>query len=290
MLALPAIELVRKDAPAAGQATDRGERKLDQIRPLKIRTGVVSCAAGSAMLELGRTKVVCSVYGPHATDGREYLDKGRVECTFHFAPFARPGRRTRSAPGGSDEEKLLRINLGAALGASVQVHLLPKSIIAVHALVLQDDGGALPAAISCASLALADASIQLYGLVAASECGVLPKAEGAAATDSSGSSSTACECALDISTAELALSRGSAIVACMPELDHMTLVRHEGLVPFEKLTESMQLGLSGCSLLHEQMASALKAKLTSAAELSQGQEPPAESGVGQAAGKRMRHQ
>ena len=53
------------------------------------------------------------------------------------------------------EEKALSLELGAALASSVQLHLLPKSTIAVHALVLQDDGGALPAAVSCASLALA---------------------------------------------------------------------------------------------------------------------------------------
>ena len=281
MLALPAIPLVRKDAPAATESSDRGERKLDQIRPLKIRTGVVSCAAGSAMFELGGTKVMCSVYGPHAADERHYQERGRLDCTFHFASFARPNRRTRSAPGGtSDEEKLLKIELQAALNASVQLHLLPKSIIAVHALVLQDDGGALPSAICCASLALADASIQLYGLVAASECAVLPKGgclpfllngvpvaapearapgmEAAAGGSDApppclGINPAACKCALDCTTAELATRRGSAIIACMPELDHMTLVRHQGKVPFEKLTESMQLGLAGCKLLHEQV-------------------------------------
>ena len=57
--------------------------------------------------------------------------------------------------------------MSAALSASVQLHLLPKSTIAVHALVLQDDGGALPAAVTCASLALADSGILLYDLVAA---------------------------------------------------------------------------------------------------------------------------
>ena len=74
-------------------------------------------------------------------------------------------------------------------------------------------GGALPAAISCASLALADASISLYGMVAACGCAVLGEAV-----------------ALDGSASELTTSSGSVVVASLPALDHLTLLRHEGVV------------------------------------------------------------
>ena len=44
----------------------------------------------------------------------------------------------------------------------------------------------------------------------------------------------------------------------MPALDQLTLLRHEGAVPFERAIEGLQLGLEGCTLLHGQMAAALR--------------------------------
>jgi exosome complex component MTR3 len=256
MLALPAIPLVRPLAPAAPVQEENNERQdkrhLDQLRPLKIRTGVVTAASGSAMIEMAHTKVICSVYGPHATEGRDFLQHGQLECSLRFASFARRGRpRTRSAAGPSAEERGLGLELLAALSSSVQLHLHPKSTIAVHALVLQDDGGALPAAISCASLALADASIGLFGLVAACSSALLGEGQ---------------EAALDCTAMELAGASATISTACMPSLDQLTLVRHEGNAPFERVTAAMQLALSGCSLLHGEMASALRKRIVRASQ------------------------
>ena len=70
------------------------------------------------MLELANTKVICAVYGPNATEGRDYLDKGQLECTFRFTSFARRVRRDkRKELNGSAEEKALSLELAAALSA-----------------------------------------------------------------------------------------------------------------------------------------------------------------------------
>ena len=326
--ALPSIPLIRKTEAATAPTTGRADgRQMDQLRPLKLRTGVISCAAGSAMLELAQTKVVCSVYGPHATEGREYLDKGQLECSLRFASFARRARADKRHGMATAEEKTLSLELAAALFASVQLHLLPKSTIAVHVLVLHDDGGVLPAAISCASLALADASIHLYGLVACASCALLPRAsysrggadeangtkkgsgsssgssgggsgghrggkaaggkssDGGAESDGGGGASGG-EAALDASSAELASAVGTVHVACMPSLDQMTLLRHEGTVPFEQLTDAMERALAGCAALHEQMAKAIKEKV--AAEEAQEDGEANESSVEEMKRKRPR--
>ena len=74
------------------------------------------------------------------------------------------------------------MTLKRALESSVQLQTFPKSVVEVYVMVLESDGGLLieypamqsiysasegelPAAITCASLALADASIQLFDLV-----------------------------------------------------------------------------------------------------------------------------
>ena len=151
-------------------------------------SGRIDGAKGSAYLERGSTKVVCAVYGPHQTEGREYLQRGQLETALRFTSFARRDR-CKSPASGSPEERELSMALGAALEASVQLDQYPKSTIAVNALVLQDDGGALAAAITCASLALADAGLLLFGMVAACSCAVLeqggqplPPADGAGST------------------------------------------------------------------------------------------------------------
>ena len=84
--------------------------------------------------------------------------------------------------------------------------------------------------------------------------------DGHGASAGSGGAEEA-EAALDATAAELSHALGVVQVACMPSLDQVTLVRHQGSLPLPRLTEAMQRALSGCTLLHEQMANAIKAKV-----------------------------
>lgn len=54
---------------------------------------------------------------------------------------------------------------------SLQVHRLTKSVVDVRVMVLQADGSELAVATTCASMALADAGIELYDLVTACSVG-----------------------------------------------------------------------------------------------------------------------
>ena len=45
---------------------------------------------------------------------------------------------------------------------------LPKCVVSIYVVVLESDGGELASAITCASLALADAAIEMYDIVTAS--------------------------------------------------------------------------------------------------------------------------
>ena len=152
--------------------------------------------------------------------------------------------RRRGAQGGHPEERELSTALSAALSASVQLDRYPKSTVAVHVLVVEDDGSALAAAISCASLALADASILVYDLVAACSCSY--GAEGALA--------------LDCTAAELGATRGSTLVAQMPSLDQLTLLRHDGATPYEQSVAGLQQALTGAAQLYAQMQAVLLAR------------------------------
>ena len=56
------------------------------------------------------------------------------------------------------------------------------------------------------------------------------------------------------------------MVACMPAMHHMTLVRHEGAVEPDEASELMRLALRGCELVHEEMSAALRARTIADAE------------------------
>ena len=58
-------------------------------KQLLISTGVVKNASGSAYVELGNMKIMCSVQGPRDSfRSVDSQDKGALYCDFKYAPFA----------------------------------------------------------------------------------------------------------------------------------------------------------------------------------------------------------
>ena len=59
-------------------------------KQLLISTGVVKNASGSAYVELGNMKILCSVHGPRDTFLMQGVnEKGKLFCDFKYAPFAK---------------------------------------------------------------------------------------------------------------------------------------------------------------------------------------------------------
>lgn len=106
-----------------------------------------------------------AVYGPRQPDrGIVYSEKGSLECDVRLTSFA---TRQRGRPGQSPEEREWRSQLETALSAAVRFEKFPKTILDVQCLVLEAGGSVLPAAISGASIALAEAGIEMMDLVSA---------------------------------------------------------------------------------------------------------------------------
>ncbi|XP_032833833.1 exosome complex component MTR3 [Petromyzon marinus] len=156
-------------APAAPRALLDGRGKRadgrapDELRASFARAGLLSQAKGSAYVEAKNTKVLCAVHGPREVLRREdFSMSGRLYCDFRVAPFAGARRCEARPPGGDEREAALAVV--QALEAAVRLHRYPKAQIDVFVTVLEDDGGALGAAVTAASLALADAGIEMYDL------------------------------------------------------------------------------------------------------------------------------
>lgn len=137
--------------------------------------------------------------------------------------------------------------VGQALEPSVQLDILEKSVVDIHILVLEDNGGCLDSAIIAASLALCDAGIPMYDLVSA--CSVAAMSE-----DSKGTGSLI----LDPLSKELEEAWCYSTVAMMPLRGNVTLASHSGSVPSSKASNCMQLAMHGSASIYSYMKAVIQ--------------------------------
>merc|ERR1712168_201968 len=93
-----------------------------------------------------------------------------VETFYKHAAFS---TESRLDPGPqTKQDQINQKLLYEALFPTIQVHKYPKMKIDISVIVLEDDGGALAAAVNCASLALANAGLEMYDFAAAVSFGI----------------------------------------------------------------------------------------------------------------------
>jgi len=147
-----------------GIRTD-GRGPLD-LRPIKIQVGVLSRADGSAYLEWGGNRVLAAVYGPREVHPKHMAlpDRALLRCRYNMAPFSTPERKR---PGPDRRSVELSKVIREALLPSIFLERYPGTAIDVFVEILRSDAGTRVAGVTAASLALADAGIEMRGLVTA---------------------------------------------------------------------------------------------------------------------------
>jgi len=217
-------------------------RKLDELRPVKMKVGVLPNADGSAYLEQGRNKILVGVYGPKEAHPRHIAQQDRavIQCRYHMAPFSVDERKS-PAPSRRDIElsKVIR----EALEPAVFLEYYPKTSIQVYIEILQADGGTRCAGITTAALALADAGIPMRDLVVACAAG---KADG--------------KIALDLMDTEDKIGDADVPVAYMPNLEAVTLLQMDGNLSPDEFEKAISMAIDGCKQLYAQQKEALKSK------------------------------
>ncbi|XP_020827425.1 exosome complex component MTR3-like [Phascolarctos cinereus] len=213
-------------------------------QPVYVRAGHLSQATGSAYLESGDTKLVVSVQGPRqAKCGEPPIGlEGRLVCDFRRAPFSTPG--PRRSPSNSNEKEL-SLALQEALVPAVQLQRYPRILLEVSLLVLQDGGSALGAGITAASVALADAGIEMFDLVAGCGLALPPGANSAWLLD---------PVLYEEQQAAIGLT-----VALMPASNPVSglLGGGEGC-DSDRWAEGIRLGMEGCQHLYPTMQKCLE--------------------------------
>ena len=133
-------------------------RQLDELRRITITPGFLPTAEGSALIETGNTKVICSASVEDGVPGfKRGSGSGWVTAEYAMLPRATTTRTAREVNKGRPSGRTSEIQrlIGRALRAAVDMEKLGERSILIDCDVLQADGGTRTAAITGAWVALA---------------------------------------------------------------------------------------------------------------------------------------
>ena len=139
-------------------------RADDELRPITITRNWLDHAAGSVLVEFGKTKVLCAA---SASEGvprwRKGSGLGWVTAEYAMLPASTNTRSDRESVKGRIGGRTHEISrlIGRSLRAVIDYEALGENTIQLDCDVLQADGGTRTAAITGAYVALADAVAHL---------------------------------------------------------------------------------------------------------------------------------
>ena len=141
-------------------------RSPDQMRPVRITPGFISQAEGSVLIEVGKTRVICTATVEETVP--QFLrgtNKGWITCEYSMIPRATNTRTPRESSIGKKSGRTQEIQrlIGRALRASTELEKLGERQIWIDCDVIEADGGTRTASITGAFIALSQA---IEGLVA----------------------------------------------------------------------------------------------------------------------------
>src|SRR5579859_6189069 len=135
-------------------------RAPDQLRPITISREWQKFAEGSALIEFGDTKVLCSASVQKGVPRwRKGSGLGWVTAEYAMLPRATLTRNDRESVRGKIGGRTHEISrlIGRSLRAAIDLAALGENSISIDCDVLQADGGTRTAAITGAYVALVDA-------------------------------------------------------------------------------------------------------------------------------------
>jgi ribonuclease PH len=143
-------------------------RLAEQLRPVSITLDAFGYAEGSALIEMGNTRVLCAASiednVPPWMRGR---GTGWVTGEYSLLPRSTQTRNRRERNGASGRTQEIQRLIGRSLRAAVDLAVLGEFTVTVDCDVLQADGGTRTAAITgaCVALALALHRLQADGRI-----------------------------------------------------------------------------------------------------------------------------
>ncbi len=134
------------------------KRPFDSIRPVKIKPDYLEFADGSALIEIGKTKVIAAAsLDEKVPPFLKNSGTGWITAEYSMLPRSTEKRtireRVQSRPSGRTQE--IQRLIGRSLRAVTELSILGERTIILDCDVIQADGGTRTASITAACVALA---------------------------------------------------------------------------------------------------------------------------------------
>lgn len=219
-------------------------RKIDELRPIDAKVGIIPNADGSAMFKFGKTVAIAAVYGPRELHPRNQQDpaKGILRVNYDLLSFSVSDRKR---PGPSRRSKEISKVTEWALNPAVNLKDFRNTVVDVQIYILQADASTRTAGINAASMALAHAGIPMTDLVTSVAVGKLDK-----------------DLVVDVNKEEEDFSDGEGAtdfaMAKVANSDEWTLLQLDGKIQPEKIPEALQMADKSCKEIYELQKKALK--------------------------------
>lgn len=217
-------------------------RQIDELRETKMEIGVLEEADGSAMVEVGNTRIIASVFGPQDLHPRHLQESDRavIKMRYNMAPFSVDDRMR---PGPNRRAKEIGLVAKRALEPALELEHFPTAGIDISMEVIESDGGTRAAGITAASLALADAGMPMKGLVSSCASGVVGE-----------------HVVLDVNGKEDKEGNADIPIATINGGEEITLLQMDGDLTVDQVDECVELAKRGCADLDRMQRETIQEK------------------------------
>jgi ribonuclease PH len=149
-------------------------RTPDQLRPIQIIPGFIKSAEGSVLIEIGRTRVICTASIEETVPQfMKNSGKGWITSEYGMLPRSTSTRNVREASSGKRSGRTMEIQrlIGRSLRTAIDLARLGERTIWIDCDVIEADGGTRTASITGAYIAL---SLALRGLLKSGKLSASP--------------------------------------------------------------------------------------------------------------------
>ena len=225
-------------------------RGFDETRPMEAKVGIIKKADGSAMFKSGNTVAYAAVYGPRELHPRFLQNpvKGLLRVHYNMMPFSGHGDRVR--PGTNRRSREIGMVIQKALLPVLNLSEFPNAVVDVFIELPQTDAGTRCAGLVAASMALADAGLNMKDLVSAVAAGRVDD-----------------QVVVDLTYDEEAYEDGTVAdipIAVLPGSGKISLLQMDGELTREDLKKALEMAKKTSVKIYEMQKDALKAKFKTA--------------------------
>ncbi|MEC8735375.1 MAG: exosome complex exonuclease Rrp41 [Candidatus Thermoplasmatota archaeon] len=230
------VQLLRED----GLRLDG--RRVDEMRPIEIKAGILPAADGSAWVQHGLNVAVAAIYGPMEAHPRKIQkqDRAVIDVRYNMAPFS---TSDRIRPGFNRRSREISKVTAEALESVVLLERFPRSKIRVEIEILSAEAGTRCVGITAASVALADAGIPMRDMVVGIASGKIEDTV-----------------VLDLDKAEDNYGQADLPMGILPNTGEMAFLQMDGDLSIEEFNLATEYNYKAAAEIHEEMVRALKAR------------------------------